>query len=747
MESKNSLERTFTSLQPGEHLCCIYDGADQFRHTLAAFLCEGLRSGHKAVFLYANHDPKPALHWISKTGLDIDQALGSGQLVLRDCFEIFGAVQDFDPSAAFDKFSALLDSHHLDGDPVVRAAIDMRWFAQVSPAAQAVFNEQLVSFEQMLSAPDVFPRAVIMCLYDVRGQPDHTHPAVLAAHHGFFDPNQTSEIASFLNTGGLTAQVGAEKALADAHAALAETESRYRTIFNAAAEAIIIYDLDGVILDVNRVAYEQLGYTQAEMTGQRADFVEAPELSGQFSVRAELVQRYGSITFETVHSARDGSIFPVEVNARLIDYDGSPVILSIARDITDRKHAELALVNVNQALASANDALQATNAALTESEQKFRSLIESSPDGVALIDTTGRLIEFNTADEFIFGLPAERVIGRKLIDIYYECLAVEPPDDETRRAAEQKIEEVLQTGQAAWFNHAHENEVRRPDGQRRFIQSTSFPILSQRGYMIGVITRDVTAHRLAELELQHYRQRLEVMVAERTAQLQREIRERRQIEENLHVMLREVHHRVKNNLNVIIALIGLQKDAQSDPRVTAVFEDLQTRAYSMSLVHESLYRSPNLAQVDFSSYLHTLVDYLRTAYAPYGSGQPVRLRVEVENVSLRIETAVPCGLMVNELVTNAMKYAFPAGHEACTEGRETLGEISVRLERGAGPSAGLYVLSVRDNGVGFPPGFDWRTAPTLGLQLVRVLARQLGGVLTLDADSGLAWRYEFEERL
>jgi two-component sensor histidine kinase len=268
--------------------------------------------------------------------------------------------------------------------------------------------------------------------------------------------------------------------------------------------------------------------------------------------------------------------------------------------------------------------------------------------------------------------------------------------------------------------------------------------------MIGVIARDVTAQRSAEKELDRYRCQLETMVAERTIQLQHEIGERQEVEKNLEVMLREIHHRVKNNLNVMIALIDLQKGAQTDPHTLEVFKDLQTRAYTMALVHESLYRSPNLASVDFSAYLQTLVAYLHSAYRPAwrsveadgdAHGANVRIVVEAHPASLVIETAIPCGLIVNELVTNALKYAFPPDRQGPDP------EVRVGLEPVGPYRPGPWRLTIADNGVGMPPGLDWRSAGTLGLQLVRVLARQLGGTLTLAEDAGgLCWVLAFDER-
>ncbi|MCX6028488.1 MAG: PAS domain S-box protein [Chloroflexi bacterium] len=213
-----------------------------------------------------------------------------------------------------------------------------------------------------------------------------------------------------------------------------------------------------------------------------------------------------------------------------------------------------------------------------------------------------------------------------------------------------------------------------------------------------------------------------------------DITERKRAEEALRaslaekeVLLKEVHHRVKNNLASIIGLLGLQRETVADPAAVARFRELEGRIRAMALVHETLYHTESLARIDLQHYLETLIAQLRAALAPYGD---VRFSVAAAGVEMGLDTAVPCGLILNELITNALKYAFPGGQprpgeQAC--------EITVSAEW----DGGVYTLTVADNGVGLPADLDWATTKTLGLRLVRLLAdHQLGGNIEIDRAGG-----------
>jgi two-component sensor histidine kinase len=196
-------------------------------------------------------------------------------------------------------------------------------------------------------------------------------------------------------------------------------------------------------------------------------------------------------------------------------------------------------------------------------------------------------------------------------------------------------------------------------------------------------------------------------------------------------LLQEIHHRIKNNLQVISSLLNLQSGYTTDTRVLGMFKESQRRVESMALIHEKLYQSEHPTKIDFTEYVHTLCTHL---FASYGvRSDAINLKIDMDAVILGVDTAVPCGLMLNELVTNALKHAFPAGQR---------GEIRINLHA---RSAGSFLLLVSDNGVGFPNAVNFRQTPSLGLQLVCTLTDQLNGRIALESDQGTTFKITFTE--
>jgi len=193
-------------------------------------------------------------------------------------------------------------------------------------------------------------------------------------------------------------------------------------------------------------------------------------------------------------------------------------------------------------------------------------------------------------------------------------------------------------------------------------------------------------------------------------------------------LLKEIHHRVKNNLQIISSLLRLQSPKIKDPLALKVFTESQNRMQVMALVHEQLYQSENLADINFPEYIKILVGNLFRSYGPHPG---VTFKVNIEEISLAIDTAIPCGLIVNELVSNSLKYAFPEGRT---------GWICIDLTASATDE---YILSIRDNGVGIPAELDWTQTESLGLQLVRRLTNQLEGEISLDRSQGTEFRLIF----
>jgi two-component sensor histidine kinase len=250
-----------------------------------------------------------------------------------------------------------------------------------------------------------------------------------------------------------------------------------------------------------------------------------------------------------------------------------------------------------------------------------------------------------------------------------------------------------------------------------------------------LVLEDISARKNAEAELARLNGRLEERVLERTAALaqanealiaevcQRTIAEER-LRLSLHekeVLIKEIHHRVKNNLQVIVSLLYLQSSRTRDPACSAALTDSQTRIKSMALIHENLYQSGDLMSIDFDRYLRNLAGNLMVAYGVDRSG--VHVVTDARDLVVNVTTAIPLGLIANELISNALKYAFT--------GRDG-GEITLKGKR----EPPRITLSIRDNGQGIPEEFDWEHADSLGFNLVRMLVRQLKGTITLVRTSG-----------
>ena len=238
---------------------------------------------------------------------------------------------------------------------------------------------------------------------------------------------------------------------------------------------------------------------------------------------------------------------------------------------------------------------------------------------------------------------------------------------------------------------------------------------------------------------------------------QREISERMRAEEQIkaslqekEVLLKEIHHRVKNNLQVISSLLSLQSRCIEDQSVLELFQESQNRVRSMALIHEKLYRSQDLARINFAEYIRNLATSLVRSYR--ANSGPVSLKVDANDVPLSIDAAVPCGLIINELVSNSLKYAFPPppsfppsggderGSFPPSGGDERGDEIRIELRSDRDHQVTLIVA---DNGVGFPKGLDFRHTESLGMQLVNTLTNQLGGTVELHSNGGTEFKITF----
>jgi len=234
-------------------------------------------------------------------------------------------------------------------------------------------------------------------------------------------------------------------------------------------------------------------------------------------------------------------------------------------------------------------------------------------------------------------------------------------------------------------------------------------------------------------ELRKKNQELEQRLAEiedANSQLRRAEEQLKKSLQEKEVLLKEVYHRVKNNFQVISSLLNLQARYFTDEQILDAFHACRHRVDSMGLVHEWLYQSDDLAQIDFAEYVRILTRELLDSYGAdeYGIG----LRLGLEEILLRINTAIPCGLIINELVSNALKHAFPSRRG---------GEIHVQMA-----SDGTeFILTVGDNGCGFPEDLDFRKTQTMGLLLVNTLVQQLNGTIELNREEGTTFEINFPD--
>lgn len=254
-------------------------------------------------------------------------------------------------------------------------------------------------------------------------------------------------------------------------------------------------------------------------------------------------------------------------------------------------------------------------------------------------------------------------------------------------------------------------------------------------YLVNCYRRALNESRAIATELQLR----SIELAEMNQQLENENRERRKAQaaltssegrlrdelEKNQLLLREIHHRVKNNFQIIISLLNLQSGTIKDERLLSEFTASANRIRAMALVHETLYQSENLSSIDFANYLRTITTEI--AHSQTRIGWRPELVCDLEDTRLDIEQAIPCGLIVNELITNAYKYAFPQPRDGAA--------IIISLRR----QGDHLALSVSDNGVGMPFDMSNDQPVTLGLQLVQVLTKQVRGSCRLERESGTSW--------
>jgi PAS domain S-box-containing protein len=367
--------------------------------------------------------------------------------------------------------------------------------------------------------------------------------------------------------------------------------------------------------------------------------------------------------------------------------------LKISRDhlenLVEERTKELKIIN-EQLQKQITERIEAEEE-LKDSEERYRTIIEHSNDLIWTLDVEGRFMFINKYAEKISGYRSQDWVGKSFAPL------LNKEDLPYNFEMFQKILKGLP--------QQYEVSVNREDGSFFILAVNSAPLYSK-GQIIGTVSfgRDITEIKKSE----------KIIL--------------RSLEEK-EVLLREIHHRVKNNMQIVSSLLRLQSQNIEDKKYRDIFIDSQNRIHAMALIHEKLYQSESLAQINFKEYIDGIVSNI---FESYGQKSNIKLDINIENILINIDNAVPCGLIINELVTNSLKYAFP-------DGRQGIIKISVKSN-----DNGLIQLSISDDGIGIPKDLDIRNTKTLGLTLITALAEnQLNGELIINREKGTEFQINF----
>jgi PAS domain S-box-containing protein len=326
-------------------------------------------------------------------------------------------------------------------------------------------------------------------------------------------------------------------------------------------------------------------------------------------------------------------------------------------------------------------------------EGKYRKIVETSTEGIWMLDASSKTSYVNSRMAQMLGNTEEEMLGRHVFDFM---------DADARIEAEKCLERLKQG-----IKETLDFRFSRKDRTNLWAIVSTNPIFDEKGQYVGALgmITDISERKQAE----------EII--------------KKSLEEK-EVLLREIHHRVKNNMQIISSLLGLTSGTIKEKKYIEMFRESQNRINSMSLIHEKLYSSNDFAKIDFNEYIRELANSL---FKSRGITGIIELKIDIENVSIGIDHAIPCGLIINELITNSIKYAFPGDRK---------GEIKVSLHLN---DENMNELVVSDNGVGIPEYIDFRKTESLGLRLVTILVEnQLNGTIDMDRNNGTEFKIKFK---
>ena len=446
--------------------------------------------------------------------------------------------------------------------------------------------------------------------------------------------------------------------------ALRASEERLRLITDLVPHGIFAKDAVGRYIFANRALADSCGLSVAEVLGKtdldlvadkaQAEVYRADDLAVIQSGKAHFIH-------EEPYTDRSGRTRFLQTTKVpfTVPETGERAVLGAWVDVTERKRLE----------------------------DRFRLVVESAPNAILMVDTSGLIVLANAQAERLFGYSREELMKQRIDNLMPDRFREKHPGFREGYNANPQVR-AMGVGRDLF--------ALNKDGAEVPVEIGLTPISAQDGQFVLASIIDISERRRAE------------------DAIRASLREKE-------VLLKEVHHRVKNNLQIVSSLLNLQANRVTHPEAVAALSESRNRIRTMALVHEKLYQAEQLGVLDLAEYTRVLANELFSLYANATSGAVMHF--QLTSLMLGIETAIPCSLIVNELLSNVFKYAFPEGRT---------GIAAVELVR----EGDNIRFSVRDNGVGFPAGFVIASSNSMGLQLVQDLARQLGGTFTVESEPG-----------
>jgi PAS domain S-box-containing protein len=451
---------------------------------------------------------------------------------------------------------------------------------------------------------------------------------------------------------------------------LKESEEKYRLLVENAVEAILVVQ-DWQVKYINPQAIRLSGYSEKEFKTLTLDEIIHPEDLPMLKRRHQM--RLEGKEFDHVYPFRiydkKGNIRWGIINVVVIPWEGKKATLNFIHDITEQKKAQ--------------DKLK-------KSEKTFRELVERASDGIAIIqDKRFQYVNKKLAE--MHGCSTEDMLG----DYFFNYVS----EKEKQRVIERN--EKRSRGEDVPTIYA--SEIVTKEGKEKPVEFNAGMVTYNGKPANMVLVRDITERKKAE-------NRLKKSLKEKD------------------VLLREIHHRVKNNMQIMSSLLRLQAAGTKDKMAKKILQESRGRIYTMALVHEKLYQSKDLSNIDMGRYIQVFVPHLFHTFD--ASARKISLHMQCESVELDITRAIPCGLIINELVSNAIKHAFPGDRK---------GKMCIDLRR----EKGKIIFGVKDNGVGLSEHVDVRQSETMGFQIVNDLVKQLRADMKIISENGIKFEIVF----